>query len=274
MFPSPQKQFRLAIKLFGVFLAAIFLFGCIYYFLTNFDGQGLNSPNGKTGFLDSLYFSVVTIATLGYGDISPIGMSRLIASLEVLFGLMFVGYSISQVLSAKQEALIEYLTNDRLIQTYDECLDFIRDSKELLSDKRREIQSGHIIQEIDFIYNRSNPFYPSLRAIETLNGYTNHIKELDKHKAMADRIQRATHHVEELAGTVRKLINFLDSNKIDWKTERTTQILADLCDGIEEFAKTYTPYTRYQNEKYKGGQYLEVVQSEIYDIRKKLSDVS
>lgn len=37
-------------------------------------------------FLNSLYFSVVTFTTLGYGDISPLGFSRLIAATEAFVG--------------------------------------------------------------------------------------------------------------------------------------------------------------------------------------------
>ena len=37
-------------------------------------------------YWQSLYFSVVTFTTLGYGDILPIGISRLFASIEALLG--------------------------------------------------------------------------------------------------------------------------------------------------------------------------------------------
>lgn len=37
-------------------------------------------------FLNSLYFSVVTFTTLGYGDILPIGISKLFAAIEALLG--------------------------------------------------------------------------------------------------------------------------------------------------------------------------------------------
>jgi len=33
-----------------------------------------------------LYFSVVTFTTLGYGDIIPLGISRLFAGIEALLG--------------------------------------------------------------------------------------------------------------------------------------------------------------------------------------------
>ncbi|KJY85099.1 potassium transporter Kef [Vibrio galatheae] len=37
-------------------------------------------------FLNSLYFSVVTFTTLGYGDISPVGFARFIAACEAFLG--------------------------------------------------------------------------------------------------------------------------------------------------------------------------------------------
>jgi voltage-gated potassium channel Kch len=37
-------------------------------------------------FLNSLYFSVVTFTTLGYGDISPVGVARFIAAFEAFLG--------------------------------------------------------------------------------------------------------------------------------------------------------------------------------------------
>ena len=37
-------------------------------------------------FFNALYFSVVTFTTLGYGDLSPVGLSRIIASLEAFAG--------------------------------------------------------------------------------------------------------------------------------------------------------------------------------------------
>ncbi|MEO2152444.1 MAG: potassium channel family protein, partial [Thermococcus sp.] len=46
--------------------------------------QGLSS---SLSFLDYEYFSIVTATTLGYGDYHPIGVGRVIASVEALFGM-------------------------------------------------------------------------------------------------------------------------------------------------------------------------------------------
>ncbi len=36
--------------------------------------------------MNSIYFSVVTFTTLGYGDISPLGFARFIAAFEAFMG--------------------------------------------------------------------------------------------------------------------------------------------------------------------------------------------
>ena len=44
----------------------------------------------KPNFFQALYFSVITITTVGYGDITPVGIARLIAMAEALCGICVV----------------------------------------------------------------------------------------------------------------------------------------------------------------------------------------
>ncbi len=66
-----------------IWLAAVNVFFPILYLLTE-SVEGLSST---MGILDYEYFSIVTATTLGYGDYHPIGMGRVIASVEALFGM-------------------------------------------------------------------------------------------------------------------------------------------------------------------------------------------
>jgi hypothetical protein len=60
---------------------------------------GLN-PSAQGGFVDALYLSLVTLATLGYGDIVPTsGWLRVLAPLEAMVGFALLTASISWVLS-------------------------------------------------------------------------------------------------------------------------------------------------------------------------------
>ncbi|WOH38903.1 pentapeptide repeat-containing protein [Thalassotalea fonticola] len=76
------------------FSIVLILFCAILYFFTgiNFEGQqhyfdaSLPFTTNLNHFFSCMYYSVVTFTTLGYGDITPIGISRLIAATEAFTG--------------------------------------------------------------------------------------------------------------------------------------------------------------------------------------------
>ncbi len=87
-------------KLAGLFCLIILTFAALYFFSSNsLQSSGkLHLPSGPCApFLDCLYFSVITITTLGYGDIHPVGIGRVIASLETIVGVVFAGYAVSEI---------------------------------------------------------------------------------------------------------------------------------------------------------------------------------
>ncbi len=46
-------------------------------------------------FADAVYFSVITYTTVGYGDIVPIGLGRMLAGIEALIGLVLIAWTAS-----------------------------------------------------------------------------------------------------------------------------------------------------------------------------------
>ena len=52
---------------------------------------------------DRLYFSIVTFTTLGYGDYRPFAATRLVAALEAVYGMVFVGIFVGLVVSRMTE---------------------------------------------------------------------------------------------------------------------------------------------------------------------------
>jgi uncharacterized protein YjbI with pentapeptide repeats len=73
-----EKPLRVVANAFCVILA----YSAAYYFHGQITGRS---------FVDSLYFSIVTFTTLGYGDIAPHGYMRLVAASEALVGIFLSG---------------------------------------------------------------------------------------------------------------------------------------------------------------------------------------
>lgn len=78
----------------SVYIIAIPVFGLIYYFNPSFWTEPLT-------LIQSIYFSIVTITTLGYGDITPqTDVARSLAALESIFGIILIGLFLNAVARA------------------------------------------------------------------------------------------------------------------------------------------------------------------------------
>ncbi|MCR8849737.1 potassium channel family protein [Rossellomorea sp. SC111] len=95
----------LFLKLFFVLLSIMIAFAVLYYALS-FDNPMLriSSPSGKPvehTFLNYLYYSGVTILSVGYGDYIPTGHLRFFALLEAAIGLLLPTAYFMKVLDSK-----------------------------------------------------------------------------------------------------------------------------------------------------------------------------
>jgi|GEM_PF-2918113 len=82
-------------KYIACFVTVIIGFSGIYKMLYSMDSSGFYFREPATGTFDSfvnfIYFSLVTIATLGYGDISPVNWNAKIAVMfEIIVGVVFL----------------------------------------------------------------------------------------------------------------------------------------------------------------------------------------
>ena len=87
------------------FVLVVIAFGIAYMcFTPQGDGIGQNSTPlfevyTFVTFLNGIYFSVITVSSLGYGDMHPMGISKALICIEVLLGLAMIGIMIAKVTS-------------------------------------------------------------------------------------------------------------------------------------------------------------------------------
>lgn len=104
-----REGFKRVISLIGLWFLIGILFGVIYYLIPSsvafFDGQPV------TSIWDSIYFSFVTMLTIGYGDIVAVGVGKSLIILEGLCGWIFFGIIVYRIVAVKQDSILEEIHN-------------------------------------------------------------------------------------------------------------------------------------------------------------------
>lgn len=148
------------VKLLVLYFIIIILFAGSYFLLSMVSEEGIYSQDQKikndiSGAVDSLYFSFVTSTSLGYGDITPRGISRGLAVVEVLVSLVIFGIIVSKLLSRNQEKILEELYEvsfqERFTRIISGLYDFRAEIDRITSqiDKLRKHNEEELIQSIE-----------------------------------------------------------------------------------------------------------------------------
>ncbi|MEK6832476.1 MAG: potassium channel family protein [Nanoarchaeota archaeon] len=155
IFKPSREQLKKTISLVLVWVLIAVAFGFLYYFLP---GELINSGTGNpvTSIFDFIYFSFVTILTIGYGDISAVGFIRSLTAVEGLIGWILFGLIVYKVVSVKEDVIlreVHKLSNDQYLSRIRNFLfisntNLVRFIKEVQSKK---IAKDAVIYELSVI---------------------------------------------------------------------------------------------------------------------------
>lgn len=93
--PARAKLIVVIISAFFAHAAEIVLYAVVIYVFVRYLGLGTLGEASRFSLTQCLYFSAETYSSLGYGDVVPGGDLRLLAGMEVLNGLLLIGWSAS-----------------------------------------------------------------------------------------------------------------------------------------------------------------------------------
>ena len=99
--PPRLRVMLIGIPIFASHIVNIWLYALAYFLLENYGTLGRIAGEGRrygmsyASFEDCLYFSSATYTSLGLGDFVPTDALRMLASAEVLSGLLMIGWTIS-----------------------------------------------------------------------------------------------------------------------------------------------------------------------------------
>jgi potassium channel LctB len=98
-------------RLFMAWLGLTLSFSMLYW-LAGLDhhsglfesGRGLDGS--LHGLVSAIYFSFVTVTSVGYGDVVPRGMARMVAVVEAIAGLLIFGAAVAKFASHRQDEVV------------------------------------------------------------------------------------------------------------------------------------------------------------------------
>jgi potassium channel LctB len=109
--------------------------GCgVIYFAAGVGGRpallaaGNRVPGDWSGLLTAIYFSFITAASVGYGDVVPAGWVRVVAIGEGVAALFVFGLLVSKFVSRRQDQLLDEIH----LTTFEDRLDRVRSSLHLV----------------------------------------------------------------------------------------------------------------------------------------------
>lgn len=169
----------------GLYLLLIPIFGFLYWANPAFWPQPLT-------FVQSIYFSVITITTLGYGDITPVTeTARLLSSIQALSGIVLIGLFLNSVAHRRMES--EELQRHKTIQRH-------------LNASYAEFRGS--VAEIclrasapDDVFNRELALH-----LREMNNYRNYFREQDRWIAVLNGLKNDATMREDLFVEIDLLI--------------------------------------------------------------------
>lgn len=93
-FVDETPFWKLVLLVLGIYISIVLIVSIIEIVALHcFEMSWLKRTDGKAvGMLDTVYFNFVTILTVGYGDISPVGFGQVFSTIEALLGVgLFAG---------------------------------------------------------------------------------------------------------------------------------------------------------------------------------------
>ncbi|WP_434924002.1 potassium channel family protein [Enterobacter asburiae] len=101
--PAHLDGFAVLTYAFLSYLCMVYFYGVVYMFISTFSPDSFSLA--KLGFIDGIYFSLVSSSTVGFGDIAPKSpAAKLIVISQIIISMLYVAMLFSSAVS--------YIRND------------------------------------------------------------------------------------------------------------------------------------------------------------------
>lgn len=225
-------------------------FGAIYFILTELSPEnGLIMPkNGRPWDLaNSIYFSIITATTVGYGDIIPQGFAKIFVSAQSIVAFFVFAVFVTKLISYRQEIAlhqIHKLSFEDVFRNTREGLFIMRKDFDALIDEAEQTQrlSPHSWQNLLTAYREGQTL---LEQIPVFYDSDTHLYTIDakREQLLQEAVHRTLHRINHM-------LDALSRNGIDWLAhEESTQELRELLRIVAEVTPLWQQKSPSQNSE-------------------------
>lgn len=259
------------VSIFYLWISIGFGFALMYYVLNLWlPNHGLVYSHKALGheasdFITTIYFSFITLTTTGYGDVVPLGFSKILSVLEVFSGLIVFGFLISKLISSRQEKIIEELYDT----TFEDKISRIRSSL--------YVYRANLSRIMDWIKSERKVRHYDLTDLEAnLEGLKNSINRVSEFLIAEEKntltklndlnINLLLNSINLSLSKVIEILSLLNKKRCNWKKQKTViDHISSSINSIEKLQKVY--------EKKKQKSEIETLLKTIDDDIKQLEEL-
>ena len=232
-------------------LAALFAaaYALLAIFAPSHAPQGLLNLEPLRLIGNSLYYSIITSTTTGYGDIVPMGLSKILASVQSIVGFFLLAVFVTKLVSQQQELAVRQmhkLTYEDVFHNTREGLFIIRKDFDRLIARveQREPLVPEDWEDLATAFKQGQSLLleiPEFYSPEEIGLYT-----LDERREqlLQEAVHRTLHRLNQL-------IDEMSLAGIDWMNRKeTTKELTALLHVVAKVMALWrerSPYTRHES---------------------------
>lgn len=231
------------VQLFYLWVLLGIGFGSVYYLVSLMPQNALlyfNKPlaHGLFDFLDMIYYSFVTLTSTGYGDIVPLGLSKIVTVAEIFCGLVVFGFLITKLVSTRQEKIIEQLYDVSFKEKVDKMRSMLYFYKTNVSRIVDRVKVTSLIRRSDIIKLES--------SVDGLNNSINDIKNflVAENKRSIVKVDDLTlnlmfNSLNSSVSKINEILKLFDEKKCPWKKKTLVKGLSNFANSIKDLKGIY-----------------------------------